>query len=278
MPSMPNIDQSILCSYLPSQDQLADASESVLTSAIWLGQISLQQMKRGGVWLLQNCQDLYDVDWKQISSDDISVENALQLLTFEVLAGIFVLFLFLLLIIINKKWKWNQKTSENKTSQKNSKIKKIYQEKQVKEPLKTNVSKMYIWMQTLMSKIPLLNKTDQKTQQLTNKEKQSTISTKNTQQIKKEKKDGMFSFFKAEKPKPQSLSGGHVHFRTEEIEDSLCRGNVNRLSQFEPGKINAKLTNIFERKSPPLQLQKPPRLRIVTPDQVFRKNFYDQES
>ena len=87
LPIVPDLDLSIISSYLPSRTQLVDASESALEGVTWLGQIGLEQTKKLCVWSVQTIQALYEIDWNQITLDDLTFENFIQLVSFEVFAG-----------------------------------------------------------------------------------------------------------------------------------------------------------------------------------------------
>eukprot|EP00092_Neocalanus_flemingeri_P056671 GFUD01067206.1.p1 GENE.GFUD01067206.1~~GFUD01067206.1.p1 ORF type:complete len:413 (+),score=135.39 GFUD01067206.1:95-1333(+) len=84
------------------------------------------------------------------------------------------------------------------------------------------------------------------------------------------------SYFKtADKYRSESLSGNpRIRFRTEDdFNDSYSRGNQNRLSQFTPGKINSRFTDLFEGEhiDRDVKPQKPPKKKIMTLDQVMKK-------
>merc|ERR1712198_480133 len=58
----------------------------------------------------------------------------------------------------------------------------------------------------------------------------------------------------------------------EEFQDSVSRGSSLRLSQFEPGKINKKLTSKFENDSEQNEtFAKPPTKKLITLDQILNK-------
>merc|ERR1719450_1463283 len=83
------------------------------------------------------------------------------------------------------------------------------------------------------------------------------------------------SYFKAaDRYRSESLSGNpRIRFRTEEeVNDSYSRGNHNRLSQFTPGKINSRFTDMFDgEKETDLAPQKPPKKKIISLDQVMKQ-------
>merc|ERR1719320_1002942 len=83
------------------------------------------------------------------------------------------------------------------------------------------------------------------------------------------------SYFKqADHYRSESLSGNpRIRFRTEEeVTDSYSRGNQSRLSQFTPGKINSRFTDVFcYEKQSDLTPQKPPKKKIISLDQVMKQ-------
>merc|ERR1719187_1702261 len=83
------------------------------------------------------------------------------------------------------------------------------------------------------------------------------------------------SYFKAaDRYRSESLSGNpRIRFRTEEeVNDSYSRGNQNRLSQFTPGKINSRFTDMFDcEKETDLAPQKPPKKKIISLDQIMKQ-------
>jgi len=83
------------------------------------------------------------------------------------------------------------------------------------------------------------------------------------------------SYFKtADRYRSESLSGNpRIKFRTEEeVTDSYSRGNQNRLSQFTPGKINSRFTDMFGgEQEPDLRPQKAPKKKIITLNQVLKQ-------
>merc|ERR1712106_1207521 len=62
-------------------------------------------------------------------------------------------------------------------------------------------------------------------------------------------------------------------------EESMKKGSPMRLSQFEPGKINTKFTNIFEREenTDTGERKAPPRKKLITLDQVMKKGVVDDD-
>merc|ERR1712223_269335 len=82
------------------------------------------------------------------------------------------------------------------------------------------------------------------------------------------------SFFKTvDKQRSESMSAvPRIRFRTEEeVSDSYTRGNTQRLSQFEPGKINSKCSNIFGHTSQECAPNvRPPKKKLITLDEVLR--------
>merc|ERR1711892_918975 len=83
------------------------------------------------------------------------------------------------------------------------------------------------------------------------------------------------SYFKtADRYRSESLSENpRIKFRTdEEVNDSYSRGNQSRLSQFTPGKINSRFTDLFDReKESDLTPQKPPKKKIITLNQILKQ-------
>merc|ERR1712223_357315 len=79
------------------------------------------------------------------------------------------------------------------------------------------------------------------------------------------------SFFKTvDKQRSESMSAvPRIRFRTEEeVSDSYTRGNTQRLSQFEPGKINSKFSNIFGQTSQEgAPNVRPPKKKLITLDE-----------
>jgi len=264
---LPDLNLSSVEEFLPSLAQVGAASESVVEGVRWIGGIGLRHNVLDLFW--KGCQALYELEWR-----NITLENVIQLVSFELLAGMLVILTILLSIKIFKKWKGRPTPSEKKTTFRTN--------NEPKKALTTNSSKLYTWIQKVISKIPMSNSLKQKCQQLIKKEETSTYFRQTNKLPTQEIRPGRNSFFTPEKTKSapiRSASVQRIRYRSEEeVQDSFSRGTIHRLSQFEPGKINAKLTNIFERRSPPPKLQKPPKLRLVTPEQVFRKNLYAHET
>merc|ERR1711971_1386925 len=84
----------------------------------------------------------------------------------------------------------------------------------------------------------------------------------------------MGSFFKTvDKQRSESMSAvPRIRFRTEEeVSDSCTRGNRQRLSQFEPGKIHSKFSDIFGQASQEgAPNVRPPKKKLITLDEVLR--------
>ena len=83
----PDLDLSLVQSFMPSRTKLEDASESALEGMIWLGGIGLTQTKNIFIWTIQTTQALYAIDWNKITRKDFTLENCFQLLSYEVLTG-----------------------------------------------------------------------------------------------------------------------------------------------------------------------------------------------
>ena len=82
-----DLDFSLVKSLMPSRAQLVDASDSALEGMKWLGGIGLEQTKHIYIWSIQTVQALYEIEWSEISMEDLSFDNFIQLLSFEVLIG-----------------------------------------------------------------------------------------------------------------------------------------------------------------------------------------------
>merc|ERR1711971_1499098 len=84
----------------------------------------------------------------------------------------------------------------------------------------------------------------------------------------------MGSFFKTvDKQRSESMSAvPRIRFRTEEeVRDSYTRGNRQRLSQFEPGIIHSKFSDIFGQASQEgAPNVRPPKKKLITLDEVLR--------
>merc|ERR1711971_1225121 len=84
----------------------------------------------------------------------------------------------------------------------------------------------------------------------------------------------MGTFFKTvDKQRSESMSAvPRIRFRTEEeVSDSYTRGNRQRLSQFEPGKIHSKFSDIFGQASQEgAPNVRPPKKKLITLDEVLR--------
>jgi len=84
------------------------------------------------------------------------------------------------------------------------------------------------------------------------------------------------SFFKnVDRQRSESMNAvPRIRYRTEEeVTDSFSRGNRQRLSQFEPGKIDSKFSHIFEgSQGEGTTAIKPPKKKLITLDQVLRQH------
>merc|ERR1711915_555951 len=85
------------------------------------------------------------------------------------------------------------------------------------------------------------------------------------------------SYFKAaDRYRSESMNATpRIRFRTEEeVNDSYSRGNQNRLSQFVPGKINSRFTEVFHKEceDETLRPQKAPKKKIITLDQIMKQH------
>jgi len=87
------------------------------------------------------------------------------------------------------------------------------------------------------------------------------------------------SYFKTvDKHRSESMSAvPRMKMRAEE--ENMKKGSQMRLSQFEPGKINTKFTNIFERdeNTDTGERKAPPRKKLITLDQVMKKGVVDDD-
>eukprot|EP00092_Neocalanus_flemingeri_P026088 GFUD01028274.1.p1 GENE.GFUD01028274.1~~GFUD01028274.1.p1 ORF type:complete len:865 (+),score=347.60 GFUD01028274.1:153-2747(+) len=108
------------------------------------------------------------------------------------------------------------------------------------------------------------------------------------QEVKEEKRKEMEkvrsarSYFKTvDKYRSESMSAvPRTKFTSEEdCNNSSSRGSNMRLSQFEPGKINSRFTNMFggDSQTDSQEKQKPPKKKLITLDQVMKKNNDDEE-
>merc|ERR1719483_318982 len=90
------------------------------------------------------------------------------------------------------------------------------------------------------------------------------------------------SYFKTvDKYRSESMSAvPRMRVKSEEdFNDRFNKGSHMRLSQFEPGKINRKLTNIFggEDQNENQERQRPPKKKLITLDQVMKKSIVDDD-
>ena len=103
--------------------------------------------------------------------------------------------ILILIVLIIKLWK-GQPRSDYERKDRKFINKNSERYNQANKP-----SKLYIWMQKAISKIPLPNSLKVKCQQLVRKEESSKNFTRTLKPNTEEKKLGLNLFFKSEKPK-----------------------------------------------------------------------------
>ena len=209
----PDLDFSLVKSLMPSWVQLVDASDSALEGMKWVGGIGLEQTKHIYIWSIQTVQALYEIEWSEISMEDLSLDNFIRLLSFELLRGtikygLLILYIFdlfqglvvsiviILLFMIIKKWKCQPKYEKRDRRFINQNSERF---PQANKPWINNESK--VWMQKVICKIPLLYYLQKKCQQLVRNEESLKQFSRTNKPHTEEKKLRINSFFKAEKQK-----------------------------------------------------------------------------
>jgi len=243
------------------------SSNAITTGYSW----SSSAITTGYTWLWWATGELYRIPCVE---DNISYPWFVVVLVFVTLC-----FLLSLAIV----WRWRIKSSPPRSTRSSSprstRSSPPWNTKPCTEGVSHPIRESYLstWVRTLVSALPLPQYLKQ-----AGREEIADKSLKNTSIRNQDYRDGRSSVKRTEKSKSASFRSAslqRIRLRSDEdIQDCFCRGSVNRLSQFEPGKINSKLRDIFERRSPPPELLKPPRLRLVSPNQIFRKNISAQET
>ena len=105
-----------------------------------------------------------------------------------------------LIVLILKKWKGQPRT-EYETRDKGFIKKNAERYNPQKKPWVNTETKLYIWMQKIISKIPLPNYLQEKCQQLVNNEESSKYFTMTNKPHTEDYKLRNHSFFKTEKQK-----------------------------------------------------------------------------